>query len=129
MDAMEDYGNEDVTPVTVMAKGVRRDVTAQYQAGVRYDDMMDLEIDGDPKARGKRFRGTKRVPPGMVLMFDQGRALFKRSIYAQGETPPAWGNGKELIDDSGLIFAVECSDLMGVSNRKLTAYFANQTES
>ncbi len=89
---------------------------------------MDMEIDGEPKARGKKFKNTKRVPPGMVMMFDQNRALRKRSIHDDSTNAPAWGEGKELIDDSGWIFAVETSLLMATTNRKLFAYWEGQTE-
>ena len=129
LDEMQNDGHEDATPVTLMSKGVRRDVSAQYSAGVRFDDSMDMEIDGEPKARGKKFKGTKRVPPGMVFMFDQNRALRKRSIHADPSNAPPWSDGKELIDESGWVFAVETSLFMCTTNRKLFSYFESQTES
>ncbi len=128
LDNIQNDGHEDASVVTLMSKGVRRDVSAQYAAGVRFDDSMDMEIDGEPKARGKKFKGTKRVPPGMVMMFDQNRGLRKRSIHDDSSTAPAWGDGKELIDDSGWIFAVETSLLLATTNRKLFAYWEGQTE-
>lgn len=128
LDEMQDDGHEEAMPMTLMSKGVRRDVAAQYAAGVQFDDSMDMEIDGEPKARGKKFKGTKRVPPGMVVMFDQKRALCKKSIHEKPSSAPRWSDGKELIDDSGWLFAVETSLFMACSNRKLVSYFENQTE-
>ena len=128
LDEIQNEGNDDASVVTLMSKGVRRDVSAQYAAGVRFDDSMDMEIDGEPKARGKKFKNTKRVPPGQVFMFDQGRALRKRSIHDDPSKAPAWSDGKELINDSGWIFAVETSLFMATTNRKLFAYWEAQTE-
>lgn len=128
LDAMQDDGHDAAQPKTIMAKGVRRDVASQYAAGVRFDDSMDMEIDGEPKARGKKFKGTKRVPPGTVTMFDQKKALYKKVIHEAGEKAPSWGDAKELQNQSGWVFAVEWSGLMGVDNRKLFSYFENQAE-
>lgn len=128
LDEIQNDFNEETTPITLMAKGVRRDVTAQMSAGVRFSDTMDLEIDGEPKARGKTIKGTKRVPPGMVFMFDQGRALGKRSIHAAPSSAPSWGDGKELIDDAGWIFPVDTALLMVTTARKAFAYWEGQTE-
>jgi len=126
---IQNYGNEDASVVTLTSQGVLRDVAAQYQAGVRFDDSLNLEIDGEPKARGRAFKSSRRVPPGMVFMFDQNRALRKRSIHAAPESAPSWGDGKELMDDSGWIFAVETSMFQAITNRKLLAYYEGLTES
>ena len=127
LDEIHNTGNEDSSVVTIMSKGVRRDVADQYSAGVRFDDSMDMEIDAEPKARGKTFKGTKRVPPGTVTMFDEKRAVYKRVIHEQTDAP-GWGMGKELIDDSGWLFPVEWSGLIGTDSRRLFAYFEGQTE-
>lgn len=129
LDEIQNDGHEDASVVTLTSKGVRRDIAAQYQAGVRFDDSMSLEIDGEPKARGKALKGTRNVPPGYVFMFDQDRAMRKKSIHDEGETAPSWGDGKELIDDSGWIFAVENSLFQCVTMRKAFAYFSGLTES
>lgn len=128
LDEIQNDGDEEANPITVMSKGVRRDVTAQYAAGVRYDDAMSLEIDGEPKARGTKFKGTKRVPPGMVMMFDRDKGMRKKSIHEAPKSAPRWSNGKELIDDSGWIFPVETSLFLAVTSRKLFAYWEGQTE-
>lgn len=127
LDTIRNDGHEDANVRTIMAQGVRRDVTAQMAAGVRFDDSMDMEIDGEPKAMGQKFIGTKRVPPGTVTMFDQKRAMAKKVIH-ESVNAPGWGSGKELIDESGWIFPVEWSGLQAVRNRKLFAYWEGQTE-
>lgn len=127
-DEIKNYGHDEAKITTLMAQGVHRDLTAQYMAGVRYDDTMSLEIDGDPKGKGKKFKSTRRVPPGHVFHFDQSRALYKKSIHDHPEKAPRWGDGKELIDDSGMIFAIDTALLIATDNRKLMAYFQNQTE-
>ena len=128
LDEIQNDGDEEANPITVMSKGVRRDVTSQYSAGVRYDDAMSLEIDGEPKARGTKFKGTKRVPPGMVIMFDRNKGLRRKTIHESGSKAPAWSDGKELIDDSGWIFPVETSLFIATTNRRLFAYWEAQTE-
>ncbi len=128
LDEIRNYGHERASVVTLLAKGVNRDVISQYHAGVRFDNAMALEIDGEPRAKGRKFRTSRRVPPGMVMMFDQNRALRKRSIHDAPMSAPSWSGGKELIDDSGWIFAVETSCLMATLNRKLFAYWEAQTE-
>jgi len=128
LDEIQNYGHEEAKPITLMSQGVYRDVTAQYQAGLRYDDAFNLEIDGDPKAQGKKIRTSRRVPPGMVFLFDQNRAMRKKAIHDAPSKGPAWGDGKELIDDAGWIFPVDWSGLMATSNRKCFAYWTQQTE-
>lgn len=125
-DEIENYGMEDPNIITLMAQGVGRDVTAQYQAGVRYSSPMGMEIDGDFTAGGNRPRSTRRVPPGMVVQFAKG-AIKKKTIYDE-TNPPKWSGAKELIDDSGWVFAIDWSGLLCTSNRKMFAYHENQTE-
>ncbi len=127
LDEIQNTGHEDASVVTIMSKGVRRDIADQYAAGVRFDDSMSMEIDAEPKARGQKFKGTKRTPPGTVTMFDQKRAVYKKVIHEASDAP-GWGDSKELIDDSGWLFPVEWSGLIGTDNRKLFAYFEGQTE-
>lgn len=126
-DEIHNYGDEDAEITTLMAQGVARDVTAQYQAGVRYNSPMGMAIDGDFTAGGNKPRTSRRVPPGMVAMFGKG-AIVKKTIFDEGEKAPGWGGGKELIDDSGWIFAIDWSGFIATRNRKLFAYFTNQTE-
>lgn len=126
VDEIHNYGQEDAAITTLMAQGVYRDVLAQYQAGLRFDDAFDLEIDGDLKGRGKRFKTSRRVPPGHVILY--GDAAIKRKAIHDSVNAPGWSQAKELIDDSGWIFAVEWSGLLATTNRKLFAYFTNQEE-
>lgn len=126
VDEIHNYGMDDVGIVTLMSQGVYRDVLAQYQAGLRFDDAFDLEIDGDIKGRGKRFKASRRVPPGFVVLYGEG-AVKKKTIH-DDVNEPGWSQAKELIDDSGYVFAIDWSGLLATQNRKLWAYFANQTE-
>lgn len=126
-DEIHNFGDEDANIVTLIAQGVYRDMVAQYKAGVRFDDAFALEVDGDVKARGKRFKSSRRVPPGMVDMFAEG-VIVRKSIHEAPMSAPSWGGGKELIDDSGWIFAVEESLFIALTNRQAQAYFLNQQE-
>lgn len=127
-DEIRNEGHAEANPITLMAQGVKRDVIAQYQAGVIYEDSMALEIDGEPKAKGKEIKSTMRVPPGMVFMFDDKKAMRKYTIFDNVETMPTWAGGKELIDDSGYIFAIDWSGFQATTNRKLFAHWEAQTE-
>lgn len=127
VDEIQNYGDENENVITLMAQGVARDVTAQYQAGVRYSSPMGMAIDGDFTAGGNKPRKSRRVPPGMVAVFGKS-AIRKKTIFDNADSAPSWGSGKELIDDSGWIFAIDWSGFLCTGNRKLFAYFQNQTE-
>lgn len=112
---------------TIVSQGVERDVIANYQAGVRYDSPMAMEIDGDVKARGKRLETSRRVPPGFVFMFDPA-ALGKKTLLPFPTSAPTWPDGKELINQSGMIFTLDYPLVLAVRIRKRLAYFANLQE-
>lgn len=126
-DEIRNYGNEDANIVTLMAQGVYRDVMAQYQAAVRFADPFALEIDGDIKGKGTRFKQTRRVPPGMVDMFDSN-CLRKKTLLDRPTTGPMWNDGKELIDDSGWIFPIDYALFIATTNRASQAYFTGLDE-
>lgn len=113
--------------ISIMAQGVERDVFANYDAGVRYDSPIGMEIDGDVKARGKSFRSSRRVPPGFVYHFDPA-AMGKKDLLPMPTSGPGWPDGKPLINQSGLIFTIDYPLVLALRIRKRLAYFANQQE-
>lgn len=130
LDEIQNYGDENAKVVTLMSKGVRRDVTAQYAAGVRFDDPFGMEIDGDFTAGGTKPKSTLRVPPGAVLMFDSAKGLRKKTIFdSVKDGDIVFGDGQPAVDDAGMIFDVDWAGFICTTNRKLQAYFLNQSES
>lgn len=128
LDSIRNKGNANATPVTLMAQGVKRDLIAQLSAGVRFDDTMNMEIDGEPKAKGAEIRSSQRVPPGHVILFDRNKAVGRKTIHDSTESAPTWGSAKELIDDSGYVFGLDWAGYLAYKNRQLFAYWTNQTE-
>lgn len=112
---------------TIMAQGVERDVESNYSAGVRYDSPKGMEIDGDVKGNGKKFMSSRRVPPGFVLMFDPA-ALGKKELTKLPTGAPAWADGKELINQSAMVFKIDYVLSVACRIRKRLAYFSNQQE-
>jgi len=128
VDEMQNDGADDANPLTLMAQGVYRDVLAQYQAGIRYNDPFDLEIDGTLKGRGRLFQTSKRVPPGMVFMYDSNRGAIRKKTVHDDVEAPGWADGREQIDDAFWTFPIDWAGFLCTTNRKLFAYWANLTE-
>ena len=130
LDEIRNYGKDDAQVVTLMSQGVNRDVILQMSAGVRFDDPMSMEIDGDVKARGTMFKTSRRVPPGMVFMWDKN-CIVRKTIYddiSKGGGP-RWPDGKDAIDDNFRIFALDWIGFLATTNRKCMAYWTGLTES
>jgi len=130
LDEIRNFGKEDADVMTLVSQGVNRDVILQTSAGLRFDDAMNMEIDGDVKARGKGFKTSRRVPPGMAIMFDRS-AIGKKTIYDDLGSGGSvnWADGKDAIDDSYRIFALDWIGFMACKNRKCLAYWTGLTES
>jgi hypothetical protein len=126
---IENYGGGGAEAVTtIMAQGVERDVSANYAGGVRYDSPLGMEIDGDFKARGKRTKSSRRVPPGFVLHFDPAALGKKELTRLPSGNGPGWPDGKELTHQSAFIFTIDHALVVACRIRKRLAYFANQQE-
>lgn len=125
---IQNYGNAEAIPTTLYAQGVYRDVVAQFQAGVRYLDPFDLEIDGDLKGQGRRFRESRRVPPGMVFAYDASRGAIRRKTIHDEVDEPGWGDGREQIDDAFWTFPIDWAGFLCTTNRKLFAQWSNLDE-
>ena len=70
---------------------------------------------------------TKRVPDGYVIAYDSKRSVGKGTLLPEPGTQ-AWGDGKELIDDSGFIFTLDYPVFMATKSRANMAYMSNLTE-
>jgi len=108
------------------ANGVENDVTAQLQAGLRFQDSFAMELDGMPKAKGVDIKTTRFVPNGFVFMFDR-KSLRKLSLLPK-PGQPAWDDGYKLQDQSGFIFPIDYPCQLVVTNRANFGYAQNQSE-
>lgn len=106
----------------LMDRGVYRDTTALQSAALRFSDPNALSIDGDIAARGVNIFTGKRVPPGYVFGFAQ-EASTKWMPGAGAGVPSenntaSFSDGKEYIDRSGYVWAVETIIQLLTSSRK-----------
>lgn len=129
--ALQEIGNygggSDGAVKSIVSQGVERDVISNYQAGVKFDSPMAMEIDGDVKARGKKFQSSRRVPPGFVFHFDPA-GLGKKDLLPLPTSGPSWPDGKPLQHQSGLIFSIDYPLVVACRIRKRLAYFSGQQE-
>lgn len=120
-------GNGKITDV-LLSQGVERDVISLERASVRFGDPFGVELDGSVKSKGRKFTSTRRVPPGWVIPFDKS-ALFKKTLLPKPDGKYTWADGKEYINQSGMVFRAELVIGLIAKNRKKFSYFQNQTES
>lgn len=98
------------------ANGVENDVTAQLQAGIRFDDAFSLEMDGRPTSKGVEFNTSKRVPDGYVFGFDSKNSVQRMTLLPEPGAP-AFDDGDKLQDDSGLVFSLDFPAALVYVNR------------
>lgn len=108
------------------AQGVWNDVTALLQAGLRFTDAFNMEMDGDPKSKGVTFRSTKRIPDGHVFGWDSQKSIMKDVLMDL--SAPAFEDGYKLQDDSGMIFSIDYPLLFATINRANMGYYDSLTE-
>lgn len=125
--AEDEIGNEGGGKVThiVLDQGVRRDWINLERAAVRFNDPLALETDGNIKSKGRKIMATRRVPPGYVFPFDKS-ALSKWTLLPKPDGKFSWGDGKEYIDDNGMVFRIDMPVALICKNRKKFTYFTSQ---
>lgn len=129
LDAIEDESPFKANKV-LWSKGVKRDVKAQYKAAVEFNDAYAIPIDGDVKHRGIEFISTKRVPPGMAIIFaDQAweKFFWKPTVDEQDSMSES-----DLLPAEDYNFQIGRIDLIGnlvYNSRKALGYFRSLDES
>lgn len=125
---IEDLGGGTMTDV-LMTHGVYRDLVKQEKALVRHDSPMGMEVDGSVKRKGVTIRRTKNVPPQHTFCWDK-KSYRKVALLPkpEGTGGLSWGDGKELIDDDGMIFEVNLVAGLFTNNRANHYYFSALTE-
>lgn len=115
-----------VADVLMISQGVKRDMVAQERAGLRYEDSMNMNFDGDVEAKGIRQFSTKGVPPGYARLFPKS-AIEKWEILPTEENM-AWGDLMPFQDQSGRTGRIDWYGSVVVNNRAALAYWSSQTE-
>jgi len=113
----------------IWSNGVENDVFAQLQAGLRFDDAYNMEMDGQPKSKGVKFMTSKRVPDGYVFCFDSKNSVCKMTLLPEPGQGVSFDDGDKLQDLSGLVFSLDYPVAMVYKNRANLAYFSGVTES
>lgn len=109
------------------SNGVENDVTAQLQAGIRFDDAFSLEMDGRPTSKGVQFKTSRRVPDGYVFGYDSQNSVQRMTLLPEPDQP-AFNDGDKLQDDSGLVFGMDFPAAMIYVNRSNIALYSGLTE-
>lgn len=106
--------------------GVENDVFAQLQAGLRYDDINAMEMDGQPRAKGVMLTSTRAVPPGYVFGWD--RKSVGKMVLLPKPGAPSWDDGEKIPDRSAYVFPLDYPCQIVWLNRGNLAYASNKTE-
>ena len=126
-DEIADEGGGKATHV-VTTRGVYRDLIDLERPAMRYSDPLGMELDGNVKMKGVKIVATKKVPPGYLFTFDKS-ALSRWNLLPKPDGSFAWSDGKEYIDQSGFVFAMDMPCATLIKNRKKLAYASGLTES
>jgi len=125
-DAIQNYGGGTANCV-IWAQGVKNDVVAQLQAGLRFSDAYGMEMDGAAKSKGIAFKTSRRVPDGYVFVLDDKNSVRKLMLAPQLDLPNQ-AEGDKLQDDSGHVYSADFICAMAWCNRSNTAYFSGLTQ-
>jgi Zn-finger nucleic acid-binding protein len=106
--------------------GVSNDVFSQLTAGLRYDDISAMEMDGSPRAKGITLDDTIHVPPGYVFGYDKKSVAKMVLLPKPGK--PAWDDGEKIPDRSAYVFPLDYPCQIVWLNRGNLAYASNKTE-
>jgi hypothetical protein len=110
----------------IWSNGVENDVVAQLQAGLRFSDAFNMELDGKPTSKGVTFFTSRRVPDGYVFGFAK-KAINKMTLLPE-PGKQAFDDGHKLQDDSGLVFSLDYPCAMVYKNRAAMYYLSGVTE-
>jgi hypothetical protein len=113
----------------IWSQGVENDVLAQLQAGLRFGDPFNMEMDGSPKSKGVTFMSTLRVPDGYVFGFDSKRSIKKGTLLSEpAEGDVSFNDGWKIPDKSGEVFSIDYPLFTFIENRANLAYHSGLTE-
>lgn len=108
------------------SQGVENDVFAQLQAGIRYDDISGMEMDGMPKSKGTKITAPRHAPPGFVFGWD--KKSVAKMVLLPKPGAPTWDDGEKIPDRSAYVYPIDYPCQMVWLNRGNLAYASNKTE-
>jgi hypothetical protein len=114
--------------LVIWAQGVKNDVVAQLQAGLRFSDAYAMEMEGAPKAKGVEFKTSRRVPDGYAFILDSKNSMHK-IILTPDVDIPGINEGDKLQDDSGFVYSADFIVSLACTNRSNIAYYSGLTQS
>ena len=120
-DAIEDDNGK--ADRILLDKAVYRDLILQHSSPLRVSDPYALPIDGDVKARGIQWQKSKRVPPGLRVVYDSSvvEKFFWKPDMGDFEDM-GWGDLKEMEDVSGFLGTIDFIGNLIWNKRKGLAY-------
>lgn len=125
-DAIQNVGG-GTAKLVIWAQGVKNDVVAQLQAGLRFSDAYAMEMDGTPKAKGIEFKTSRRVPDGYAFVLDPDNSIRRLMLTPDVETP-GMDDGNKMIDDSGVMFSADFLYALPWTARANAAVFSGLTQ-
>lgn len=114
--------------VYLMSQGVYRDLVDQMRAAVEYESPVGMEVDGSVKKRGKKFKKTRRVPPGHLIAYDPSR-YQKLMLVPKPSNNLRWDAGIDLITQEASLFPMNTVFGLMCRSRASFGYYSGLTES
>jgi hypothetical protein len=125
--AIQNLGNGK-PDLVIWANGVENDTIEAERALARFSSTFGMELDGDVKSKGIEFFTSRKVPPGFVWVMDRD-AMGKYTLLPKPTAgAPAWNDGDKMENRNALQFSIDFPYAYVWKNRRMIAYFQNQTE-
>lgn len=113
----------------LISQGVYRDAMDYQRMGLRFDDAMQLSIDGDWKAKGAKILSTKRVMPGLAALFhDKAVSKIMLTPMPDEDGGLTFEDGEKLENRSARRFDIDVVLGTVCRARKAFAYETGLTE-
>lgn len=110
----------------MLSQGVNRDIALQERAGLRYDDSMTMDFDGDVKAKGMKKWTMKNNPPGMVFVGAKEGLNYWEILALQGTK--AYRDLLPYTDQAASVGRFDRFANIVWRSRAAWGYFTNKTE-
>ncbi|MCC7053987.1 MAG: hypothetical protein IT355_12055 [Gemmatimonadaceae bacterium] len=103
---------------------VENDMYDQMQAGLRFSDAFNLELDGQVKARGVKITSPRRMLPGYAIGYD--RKARAKMVLLPDPTEPGWEDGDKIPDKHAFVFSLDYPCQSVTVNPGAIAYESNK---
>jgi hypothetical protein len=112
----------------IWSNGVSNDVFALQAGALRFNDPFAMELDGEAKARGVKFRTSRKVPPGCLFGFDRSSVRRFSLLEMPGVGDQKWADGDKLQDRNAYAFSIDLPQALVCTNRRNIGVFTGLTE-